>query len=80
MYVLWGMYMAHLWWLELSSSSTVKVVVGGKQQLLRTSYFAQCYLVCCLNSQLFHLVGISVSAKLHDMRWIWRLQVPSYNP
>ena len=78
-YARWSIYEARIWWLELSSSSTVNVVVGGKQcpAAFKNSHFAQGYLGHSSNSQLFHLVGISISAELHEVRWFWRLQIPS---
>ena len=62
-YARWSIYEARIRWLELSSSSTVNVVGGGKQRpaAFKNSHFAQGYLGHSSNSQLFHLVGISIS-------------------
>lgn len=65
--------------LQLSSSSTVNTVRGGNQHpgAFNSSLFAQGCLLCCFSSQQFYLLGISISAKPHEVRQFWRLQISS---
>lgn len=69
-YASWSIYEPCIWWLELSGSSTINGgEEGGKQcpAAFKNSQFAHGCLVHCFNSQLFHFVGISISAKLLEV-------------